>query len=464
VKPLSLATVLMGVLLSVLDFFIVNVALPSLQTDLGTSPALLQMIIAGYALAFASGMVTAGRLGDLFGRKKLYFLGMVLFTLASVACGWAPNSWFLLMARVVQGLAAAIMAPQVLALINTANEGQARVKAFAAYGVVMGVAAVFGQLAGGLLIQANLWGWGWRACFLINLPLGLATLIFGWRQIPESRAPGRPRFDFVGVFLLTAAVLAVVVPLVLGREGWPLWSWFCLASVLGWGPAFWYHEGSLKRRGGSPLLDPSLWKERAFSVGLATQLVFFLAQASYFLILALYLQQGLGLSPLQAGATFGVLGAGYLITSTLAPRGVAVWGRQTIALGGFLRLVGLGSQALGAFLVPGPGGLWWLLPGLLLDGAGQGFAISPLTSAVLSRIPREYAGSASGLLSTGTQVGNALGVAAIGLIFYPVAAATPTSLGAVHAFQWALLFPIASAGALILLVQALPGRKPVTVG
>ena len=455
----SLPVVLMGVLLTILDFFIVNVALPSLQTELGTDPAGLQLIIASYALALAATLVTGGRLGDLFGRRRMYFTGMGLFTLASAACGLAPSSGFLLASRVVQGLSAALMTPQVLAMISTAFTGAARARAFTAYGVVMGLAAVFGQLAGGLLIGWNPFGWGWRTCFLINLPIGIATIVWGWRHVPESKAPGRPRFDFGGVALLTTALLAVVVPLVLGRQQhWPWWSWTLLAAAAVLFPLFFLYELRLKTRGGSPLVDPALWRERAFSAGLSAQTAFFLGQASYFLVLALFLQNGLGLSALQAGSAFGVLGAGYLLTSSLAPRVAARWGRQTIALGGALRVAGLAVQAAGV-ACQGAGAFALVLAGMLLDGAGQGFGLAPLTSMILTRIPPAHAGAASGVLSTNVQVANALGIALLGLLFYPPVSAVGGPQGYILGFPPALLLAAGCEAALVVLVQLLPAKR-----
>jgi len=270
---LGLWVMLSGTFLVVLDFFIVNVALPSMQRELQASAGTLQLVVAGYGLATAAGLITGGRLGDLFGRRRMFMLGLLLFTLASAACGLAPNAELLVAARVLQGLAGALLQPQVLAMIGLAYTGEDRARAFAAYGLTLGLGATLGQLVGGLLIHADLAGLGWRSCFLINVPIGLLALTLAPRVIAPLANSGNSRLDLVGMLLVAAGSAAVVLPLVEGREqGWPLWSWLCLAAALPLLAAFAHQQRRLAVRGGAPLVAPVLLANGRFGMGLLTTL------------------------------------------------------------------------------------------------------------------------------------------------------------------------------------------------
>ncbi|GAA2817305.1 MFS transporter [Kitasatospora paracochleata] len=419
-----LPVVLAATFMTSLDVFVVNVALPSLQADLRAGPAAVQWVVAGFALALAVGLITAARLGDRYGRRRVFELGLALFTLASAACGLAPTAATLVGARVAQGLAAALMGPQVLTILRTAYTGAAQARAFAMYGLTMGVGAVFGQLIGGVLIRADLFGLDWRSCFLINLPVGLAALALVRRCLPESRAPRPPGLDPVGVALSTTGLTGLVLPLIQGRaQGWPLWTVLLLIASTALLAGFVLHQHRT-RTTGSPLVDTRLFRSRTFAAGLAAQLAFWLGQASFFLVLALHLQLGRGLDALAAGLVFTAIGLGYLITSTTADRISARLGRHALTLGALLMAAGLGLLALAA--EPGPTtSVWWLTPGLFIDGLGMGLVIAPLTSAVLADISPHLAGSASGVLATVQQVAGALGIALLGLLYY--AAPTPTT-------------------------------------
>jgi MFS family permease len=312
--------VLAGTFMVVLDFFIVNVALPSMQSNLHASSGAIEWVVAGYAVTSAIFLITAGRLGDQLGRRQVFSWGLALFTLASGACGAAGTPAELVIARMVQGTGAALLTPNVLSIIGVAYSGADRVRALSAYGTVMGVAAVGGQLIGGALIAANPAGLGWRSCFLINLPVGALALALAPSLIAESRAPRAARLDLSGTALITAALTAVVVPLVEGRQhGWPAWTWVSLAAAPCLLMGFLAHQRRLSARGGAPLLDASLFRERSFSAGLMTQLAFWAGQASFFVVLALYLQLGRGLRPLTAGLVFTILAGAYLAASVAAP-------------------------------------------------------------------------------------------------------------------------------------------------
>jgi EmrB/QacA subfamily drug resistance transporter len=455
----TLIVVLTGTFMSVLDFFIVNVAIPSLQRDLHASAAAIQFVVAGYALAFSSSLITGGRLGDIFGRRRMFVLGVALFTLASLACGLAPNTAFLEVARIVQGASAALMSPQVLSILGTTYTGEARARAFGAFGVTMGIGAVLGQLIGGTLIQLDVFGWSWRTCFLINLPIGLVALLLVPRYVRESKAPGRPRLDLGGMVLATLAVTAVVLPLIEGRQqGWPLWAWLCLAAAVPLFAVFAMYERRVAATGGSPLVNPELFQERAFTAGLFTQLIFYAAQASFYLLFAIYVQFGRGLDPLQAGLIFVGIGGGYLVTSTTAQRFAKRWGRQVIAVGSLMRVVGLTLLLVTVSAIGTTGSILWIIPALVIDGAGMGLAVAPLTSTILSRMTPQHAGSASGVLTAGIWSGNALGVAVSGVIFYNTV--THGGPGAYpHAFMLSLVYFAAVSLVVAALVQLLP-RSP----
>jgi EmrB/QacA subfamily drug resistance transporter len=452
---LPLPVVLAGTFMVVLDFFIVNVALPSMQSELHASDSAIEWVVAGYALTSAIFVVTAGRLGDRFGRRRVFSLGLALFTLASAGCGVAATPLQLVIARLVQGVAAALLTPNVLSLIGVLYAGADRLRALSVYGTVMGLAAVGGQLIGGLLMSANPAGLGWRACFLINLPVGVAALLVAPRVIPESRQSRAPGLDRRGTILATAALTAIVLPLLEGRQhGWPLWTWLSLASAPVLLVGFALYQRRVARRGGSPLLDPALFAHRSFSAGLLTQLCFWAGQASFFVVLALYLQNGRGLHPLPAGLVFTILAAAYVAASMRAPALAARHGRGVIAAGALVLAVGH-ALLLGAVAEIGVGGtLAALVPGLVLVGAGMGLVLAPLASTILSSLEPERAGAASGMLTTMQNVGNALGVAVTGVIFF----------GALHS-GYARAFELAVGELAVLLVvvaaltRLLPGRR-----
>ena len=460
----ALWTMLSGTFLVVLDFFIVNVALPSMQRELHATAGTLQMVVAGYGLATAAGLITGGRLGDLFGRRRMFMLGLLLFTLASAACGLAPNAELLVAARVLQGLAGALLQPQVLAMIGLAYAGENRVRAFAAYGLTLGLGATLGQLVGGLLIHADLGGLGWRSCFLINLPIGAAALVLAPRVIPPLANSGHSagsRLDITGMLLAAAASVAVVLPLVEGREqGWPLWSWLCLAAAVPLMAIFARQQRRLAARGGAPLVAPALLANRRFVMGLLTTLAFYAGNASLYFVLALYLQQGLALDPLTSGLVFTALAAGFFATSMAGARLARRFGgKPPIALGALVLAAG---HALQLFNVLGWWGhqhvVAWMVPLLVVEGAGLGMVMAPLVSTVLAGLPPQHAGVASGVLAMVQQASNALGVALIGILFYGRLGGAADAAGHGAAFAVALGYLVASA--LIVAVLHRRGSRP----
>jgi EmrB/QacA subfamily drug resistance transporter len=439
---LPLPVVLAGTFMVVLDFFIVNVALPSMQSELGASGTALEWVVAGYALTSAVFVITAGRLGDRFGRRRMFSLGLAVFTVASAACGAAGTPFELVLARLLQGAGAALLTPNVLSLVGVLYSGPDRVRALSVYGTVMGLAAVGGQLIGGALIAADPAGLGWRSCFLINLPIGIAALVLAPRVIPESRQPVAPGLDRVGTLLATAALTAVVLPLLEGRQhGWPAWTWVSLALAPVLVASFVAHQRHLSRRGGSPLIDMTLFRHRSFNAGLVTQLCFWAGQASFFVVLALYLQNGRGLQPLPAGLVFTILAAAYVAASMRAPALTARHGRGVIAFGALALACGHGLLLAAVADIGVGGSLFVLVPGLVLVGAGMGLVLAPLASTVMQSLEPERAGAASGMLTTMQNVGNAIGVAVTGVIFF----------GALHS-GYARAFELAAGELAVLLV------------
>jgi EmrB/QacA subfamily drug resistance transporter len=414
----------------VLDFFIVNVALPSMQSDLNASNGAIEWVVAGYALTSAVFLITGGRLGDRFGRRRAFTAGLGLFTIASVECGIAGSAELLVAARLLQGAAAAILMPNILSIIGTTYDGADRARALTAYGLVMGLAAASGQLIGGALVRADIAGLGWRSCFLINLPIGLAALALAPRVIPETRNRDANRLDLVGTALVTAGLTAVVLPLVEGRQhGWPAWTWISLAAAPLILAAFVAHQ----RSSSAPLIDTSLFRERSFTAGLLTQFAFWGGQGSFFLVLALYLQAGRGMSAMDSGLVFTILAASYLGASMASEQLLARFGPRmlaggtlTLAAGHGLLLAAVGDIGTGGSIAP-------LIPGLLVIGAGMGLVIAPLTTTILATVDDQRAGAASGMLATTQNVGTALGVAITGVIFFGA-----LDRGYGHALQLAL--------------------------
>ena len=448
----ALAVLMFGTFMFVLDFFIVNVALPSIQHGLRAGEGAVEWVVAGYAIATAVLLVTGGRLGDRFGRRRVFTVGLVIFIATSAACALAPDPGVLVAARVVQGVGAALMAPNILSILGVVYTGPDRVRAISVYGMVMGLAATSGQLIGGILIRTDVAGLGWRTIFWINVPIGVAALLAAPRLIPESRDQNGARLDLTGVALITACLIAVVLPLVEGRQaGWPAWSWAMLGAAVPLAIAFGVHQRRKADRGGVPLLNPRIFASWPLRAGLLTQTVFWCQQAAGYLVLGLYLQQGRGLSPLTAGGVFTFLAAGYLATSFRAPALTMRFGRSVIAAGALIAALGDVALYLATAHAGTGGSVAWLFPGLLLLGAGQGLCITPLTTTVLSHADPATAGSVAGALSTAQQVGNSVGVAVTGVLFFGA-----LSQGYGPAFERSVL----QMGVLLLAVAALTRLMP----
>ena len=460
---LMLPVVLLAMFMAGFDIWAVNVAAPSLQRDLHVSDAALQLIVGGYAFMYASGMVTGGRLGDLAGYRRMFLAGVASFAVASLLCGLARSPAELVGARLLQGLAGAVMVPQVLALITATFPAPQRPRALAWFGVTMGLAFVSGQILGGLLLQADVFGLGWRAIFLVNVPVGAATLTAAALVVPRTRGHRRPRLDPPGAAGVSASVALALVPLALGHdEGWPAWTWACLAACV---PVFaltlaW--ERRLARRGGEPLLDLPLFGDRAFAAGAALNfaLVFFFG--SFMFVLTLLLQAGLDQSPLRAGLEAGPLALAFTTMSILGPRLAARLGPWSITLGAGLDVLGTIALVLTGLRYGGHLTGWDLAPATAVIGLGQGMALPSLIGAALSHVPPERAGAAAGILTTAQQFGAASGVAVIGAVFYTRLG--PGRASAVKAMELAMavnaVVALAAAALTLLLPRRPAARRP----
>jgi EmrB/QacA subfamily drug resistance transporter len=417
---LILVVTLSAIFMQMLDTTITMVALPSLQSDLGSTFAEIQLVVAVYSLSFACTLVTGGRLGDIHGRRKVFLIGMLGFTLASALCGAAPNSTFLIVSRVLQGMCSGLMFPQVLSIIQVTFPQQERPKALAMYGASVGLGTVLGPVLGGWLINLDILGTDWRAIFYVNLPVGAVALLLGMAKIPESKAPGRQRLDIVGAGILTAGVFSLILPLVIGREhDWPAWS----LTLLGLSPllitGFFAYENKLtKAADRSPLVPTGLFRERSFTIGLIISVVFFAGIPSFFMTFFITLQVGFGYTPISAGAVSLGFAALIAIGSARSAAVVKKLGTKTLALGTGLLLIGMGGVIGTVHWAGSDLHGYQLVPSLMVAGMGGGFFLAPCTGIILAGIRSREAGSASGMLATVQQVGIAIGIAVAGILFY----------------------------------------------
>ena len=411
-------TVLIASLLAIIDFFIVNVALPQIDHSLHASTAILELVVAGYGISYSLLLVLGGRLGDVLGRRRLFLGGMAAFGITSLLCGLAPSAGLLVAARIAQGASAAAMVPQVLATIQASTQGQRRARAIAMYGACGGVASVAGQLLGGVLISANIAGTGWRPIFLVNVPIVIVGLILAARVVPETRSAHPSRPDILGTVLLSIAVLTLLIPLMEGRSlGWPLWTWVMLAVFPISAVAFGFVERRRERAGHLPFVPPSLVRTPSMRSGLLVVIPFFTGFGGFMFIYAIMLQKGLHFSALSAGLALTPLGITFFVASLLSPRLANRFGRNVIGAGAVLQGVGLGGLIITVLT------MWpHLTPlnmalSMAIIGFGQGMVMSPLFRIVLSHVPATRAGVGSGVLVTTQQSSLALGVATLGSLF-----------------------------------------------
>ncbi|WP_369169225.1 MFS transporter [Streptomyces sp. R28] len=454
---LGLFTVLLGAALPLIDFFIVNVALPSIGHDLAASESVLELVVAGYGLAYAVLLVLGGRLGDLFGRRRLFIGGMAAFGLTSLACGLAPSAWTLVAARVAQGAASAAMLPQVLATIQAATSGPRRAKAMGLYGATAGLSMVAGQILGGVLVAADIAGTGWRSVFLVNVPVVLVGLFLAARAVPETRSPRPEPIDGPGTVLLAVSLLALLAPLTEGRAaGWPLWTWLSLAAFPFAAWAFYAVERRADRQGRTPLVPPSLFELTSLRRGLVMIVPFSIGFSGFMFVIAVALQQGAGRSPVAAGLALAPMAVVFFFVSLAGPRLVARYGTRVVTAGAAIQAVGVALMALAAWRSWPDLGLVELLPGAAIAGAGQALQLPVIFRIVLSEVPSARAGVGSGVMITTQQSSLALGVATLGTLFLSLIAA----VGMRDALVTTLLVQLAG----VALTGLLSLRLPRTIG
>ena len=432
---IALAVLLTGGFLPPADFFIVNVALPSIHDQLRASPSEVQLVMSGYAAGYAVFLITGGRLGDLYGRRLLFVTGMAAFTATSVLCGVAWSAGMLVLGRILEGVSAAMLIPQVLGSIRALFADTALARALSLYAVMTGLAAAAGQLAGGVLVAADLWGLGWRTIFLVNLPIGAVAIAATFLVVPETSAGSRPRLDLGGAALISAALACLILPLSEGREnGWPLWAFALLAAAPVLLLAFLWYEDRLASRGGMPLVDLGLLAVGSFRRGILIGALFFTTSAFY-AFFAIYQQSGLGDDPLHTGLAILPYGIG-LFLGPLATGWLPLALRQRmLAIGMVVEVIGYAGVTLC---------VGWLVGGVTLDallfigGFGQGSAMPRLFNQVLRDVSPHQAGLAAGILNSMLQIGAALSVAGIGSLFFVALGGGTGALAYGHALRTAM--------------------------
>ncbi len=456
---LVLLVVLAGAAMALLDVAIVNVAIPSIRKDLHASFGGVELVISAYTLTYACLLVTGGRLGDLFGRKRLFVGGVLLFVAASALCGAAPSIGVLIVARAIQGVGAAMMYPQVLSIIQVTFTGQERAKALGIFGAVLGLAVIAGQVVGGILLATNVFGLTWRPVFLVNVPLGLLAAAAALAVLPADRRESGTQLDLGGVGLVTVSLLLLTIPLLAGRDqGWPAWMIVCLIAAVPAGVLFVGYERRVAARGGRPLVRLDLFRNRAFSGGVPIAVLFTCSYAGFLFLLAIYLQTGLGFTPLHSALTYTPNAIGFFAASLAAPRLVPLLGRHVLTLGYATAAFGLLATSATAAAAGGQLRGWELAPALLIAGLGQGLGMTPLVGTIIGGLAPRDAGAGSGVVTTSLQIGNVLGVALSGLAFFAVLGiALP---GAAYAHAFGIVLP--AFAAVLLVAAALAFRLPQT--
>jgi MFS family permease len=409
---------LLGAFLPPLDFYIVNLALPAIGNGLRTTGDQLQLIVSCYASAYAVFLITGGRLGDLYGRKRMFITGMAGFIIASAICGSAPNGSVLILGRILQGASAAVMAPQVLATIRTIFSTAEQPRVIGLYGSVFGLASIVGQLFGGVLITLHPLGLTWQSIFLINVPIGIVALLGALRFLPEAKPLSQPKVDLTGVFLLSLLLGSIIYPLTRGREaGWPAWTFISFAASIPLLVLFIWFEGWLAKVGGSPLVDLKLFKNPTFVAGLAMAFLFYCISV-FFLTFGIYLQSGLGWTCLASGIGILPFAFGFFAGTLRSAKLYAQMGNHILSVGFGLLACGFATTAGVLHAGFGPGIVFYL--GLVCAGVGQGLLQPSTVRIVLTEVEPEQAGLAAGVVTSILQVGSAVGVAAVGSVFFTV--------------------------------------------
>lgn len=418
----ALFVILAAEIMDLLDALITSIAGPTIVRDIGGGETLIQWLAAGYTIAMASGLLIGGRLGDIFGRRRMFIIGMTGFTLMSLGCALSQSPEMLITFRVLQGLVGAVMLPQGLGMIKEMFPGDESAKAFGAFGPVMGLSAVGGPILAGFLVDADFFGWEWRSIFAINIPIGIVGIAAAIRYLPASRPDRSIHLELTSAAIAASSMFLLIFPLIQGREkGWPVWIFLMLALGLAGFGLLAYVERSRDRAGKVTLITPSLFTRRAFNGGIATGMTMFGALIGSSLVFTLFVQVGLGYSPLKAGLA-GVAQAVFMIVGFAAsqPLMAPLGGRRLIQIGQLMTASGFAVFILALHWAGEDIGIATMSPGLALLGLGMGFSFSPFFDLILAGVSDEEAGSAAGVLTAVQQLGGAFGVALLGTVFFHV--------------------------------------------
>ncbi|ASW01158.1 MFS transporter [Paraburkholderia aromaticivorans] len=435
-QGLALAVLFVGAFLAPLDYFIVNLALPSIHTGLNASDAQLQLVVSAYASAYAVLLITGGRLGDLFGRRRMFMTGMAAFVVASALCGFATSGHMLVIARIVQGIAAAVMAPQVLATIRAVVPLHQQTKVMSLYGFVFGLSSIVGQLGGGALITYHPFGLDWRIIFLINIPIGITAFLGTWKFVPENQPATHTGIDLKGVVLLSAVLLLLIYPMTHGREaGWPTWTFVMFALAVPAFALFVRTERRVERAGGHPLVDLQLFRNPAFALGLVLAFLFY-CNSAFFLTYGIFLQTGLHWTALASGMAIMPFAIGFVLGPLTSPAVVRRIGAHVLTLGFSMMTLGFTVTGWSATQSATPDLLFYC--GLVCAGVGHGLLLPSIMRIVLLEVAPEKAGLASGVVSSTLQIGSAFGTAAISGAFFGAIGGRATPGVYAHAFQISL--------------------------
>ncbi len=427
------------------DAFIVNVAIPTIAAELDASAAQIEAVIAIYLIAYATLVVTGGRLGDIYGTRNVFLAGVLGFTVTSLWCGLARSGPELIVARLAQGATAALMVPQVLATLHLLFSDASRSRAFGIYGIVLGLAGAAGFLLGGVLVTLDLAGLGWRAVFFVNVPIGIVIVGAALRMMPSVPRRAGTRLDLPGAVVLFTGLLCLIGPLLFGHElHWRPAVFLAMAVGVVIIAAFLRLERSVANGGGMPLIDLALLSDAAFMRGLFAAFFFFFANLSFYLVMTMFMQKALHIPPLRAGLVFVPLALAFVVASRHSGARATRRGTRVLIEGCAIQVAGLAVLALTVASVDSPGAMALALV-LIIFGYGQGLVMAPLSSAVLSTVKPASAGSGSGMYGTTAQIANAAGVAAIGAVFFAIEAAYSARLALFAAFGLFALSIVTSA-------------------
>ncbi|PSK87571.1 EmrB/QacA subfamily drug resistance transporter [Limimaricola soesokkakensis] len=456
---IAMAALLVAGFMNLIDVTIVNVAIPSLQDALQASDSQIEWVVAAYILSFALFLLPAGRLGDVVGQRRMFVIGVTVFTIASALCGLAPGIGSLVAARVLQGLGGAMMTPQTLALVPALFPPRERGAAFALFGLSAGLASVAGPLLGGVLIGADIMGLDWRPIFLVNIPVGAVAVLGALRFVPKVPGDAALRLDLAGMALAGTGLMLLLFPLIEGRQlGWPVWVFAMMVAAIPTGAGFVAWQRRQARRGAPQLIPASLLANADYVTGSVLATLLFAGIPGFFLVFAIFLQLGYGLTPLESGITTLPFSLGVLGASVLSGRLGTRWPRERITAGAVLLVIGMTALRL---MLPEAGGALsraaFIVP-LALSGLGLGTAVSPLFQTVLANVADRDTGAGSGALQSFQQVGGALGVAVMGQLFFGMLRGGGGYPDALTAALW---FNAAAFVAVALLVWRLPEPRLV---